>query len=128
MKKTPVIILMALVLLTLIAAAGCTTSYATSDQVMSLQSQVNSLTGQLNSTQQQLVSTQQQLASAQQQLSSVQQAQSQLQQQQQQQRTYTTTAQPVYPNTYYQTYPYIYQTYPYTPWNQYPRPYPYPRR
>jgi predicted PurR-regulated permease PerM len=107
--KTKVLIgLLALVLLVVAAATGCA-SYASGDQVQSLQNQVNSLSNSLNSTQQQL-------ASAQQQLNSTQQSLAQAQSQQQQQSTYTTSAQPVYPPAI------IHRTYPYTtPWYQFPR-------
>ena len=105
MKIKVLLGLLTLMLLTMVAATGCS-SYVSSDQVMSLQNQVNSLSNSLNSTQQQLASTQQQLNSAQQSLA---QAQSQ------QQNTYTTSAQPVYqPPVIYQTYPYV------TPWHQLP--------
>jgi peptidoglycan hydrolase CwlO-like protein len=123
MKNKPLIVLVALALLTLVVAAGCAPSYATNEQVMSLQSQVNSLSNALNSTQQQLVSTQQQLASTQQQLNSAQQSLSQMQTRLQQQTTYSTSSQPVYqPNTIYQTYPYVtpyyyrYPMFPYRRW------------
>jgi peptidoglycan hydrolase CwlO-like protein len=120
MKIKVLIGLLALVLLTVATASGCS-SYASSDQVQSLQNQVNSLSNSLNSTQQQLASTQQQLTSTQQQLNSAQQSLAQAQaQSQQQQNTYTTSAQPVYPPTI------IYRTYPSTtPWYQFPR-YPQP--
>jgi septal ring factor EnvC (AmiA/AmiB activator) len=109
MKIKVLIGLLALVLLTVAAASGCS-SYVSSDQVQSLQNQVNSLSNSLNSTQQQLASTQQQLNSTQQSLAQAQ-AQSQ-----QQQNTYTTSAQPMYPPTI------IYRTYPHTtPWYQFPR-------
>ncbi len=109
MKIKVLIGLLALVLLTVAAASGCS-SYVSSDQVQSLQNQVNSLSNSLNSTQQQLASTQQQLNSTQQSLAQAQ-AQSQ-----QQQNTYTTSAQPVYPPTV------IYRTYQHTtPWYQFPR-------
>ena len=107
--KTKVLIgLLALVLLTVTVASGCS-SYVPADQVQSLQNQVNSLSNSLNSTQQQLASTQQQLNSTQQSLA---QAQAQ-----QQTSTYTTSAQPVYPPVIIQ------RVRPYTtPWYQYPRP------
>jgi TolA-binding protein len=107
MKIKVIIGLLALVLLTVAAFTGCS-SYASSDQVLSLQNQVNSLSTSLNSTQQQLASTQQQLNSAQQSLA---------QNQSQQQNTYTTSAQPIRPPAV------IYRTYPYaTPWQQFPLP------
>ena len=93
MRTRVVIVLLSLVLLISLTATGCTSSYATDEQVQALQNQLqalqnqlqtlqdqlNSLTSQLDSTQQQLALTQQQLDSTQQQLS---EAQSELQQQQ----------------------------------------------
>jgi septal ring factor EnvC (AmiA/AmiB activator) len=109
--------LLALALLTVAAATGCSSSGVTTEQVMALQNQVNSLSNSLNSNQQQLASTQQQLATTQQQLVSAQQSLSQSQSQVQQQKTYVTYAQPVYQPTV------IYRAYPYgTPWYQYPVP------
>lgn len=116
MKNKFLIALPTLILLTIVTAAGCSSSYATSEQVAALQNQVNSLNSSLNSTQQQLTSTQQQLVSAQQSLS---QAQSQLQQQ----KTQVTSVQPmpVYRPVYQPTI--IYRTYPYvTLWYQSPLP------
>ena len=94
MKVKVVTGVLATVLLVVLLAAGCTSSYATSDQVMSLQSQVNSLSSQLNTAQQQLASSQQQLTSAQQALTQAQSSASQ-------QNTYTTYAQPAYPRIIY---------------------------
>lgn len=111
MKNKILVVSLTLALITILAATGCTSSYATSDQVYGLQNQVNSLNSSLNSTQQELATTKQQLQTAQQ---SLNQAQSR-----QQQRTYVTSAQPqvVYPPVV------IYRSYSYgTPWNQYPQP------
>ena len=118
-------ILSAAALLTMAAATGCTSSYATSDQVMYLQNQVNSLNSSLNSTQQELATAKQQLQSAQQSLTEAQAKQ--------QQSTYVTGSQPgiVYPPVV------VYRSYNYgTPWypspaplrppQPYPQPYPYP--
>jgi septal ring factor EnvC (AmiA/AmiB activator) len=102
LKNKSLIVLLTLVLLTIAAATGCSSSFVSNEQLMGLQNQVNSLSNSLNSTQQQLASTQQQLVSAQQSLS---QAQSQLQQQ----KTYVPSAQPAnQPNIIYRTYPYGY--------------------
>ncbi len=86
MKSKIFIVSLALALSAVLMATGCASSYATSDQVFSLQNQVNSLGVSLNSTQQALASTQQQLQSAQQSLSEVQS--------EQQQNTYVVSAQP----------------------------------
>ena len=123
MKNKFFIVILPLMLLIIMTAGGCGPSYATSEQVVALQSQVNTLSNSLNSTQQQLAATQRQLTSTQQQLDSVQQSLTQAQSQLQQQRTYVTSAQPLYqPNIIYRTYPYI------TPWYGYPGGQPfYPR-
>lgn len=121
MKKRTLIVLSAVALLTLAAATGCTSSYATSEQVMYLQNQVNSLNSSLNSTQQELASAKQQLQSAQQSLTDAQARQ--------QQNRYVTSSQPgiVYPPVV------VYRSYNYgTPWYpspapvRPPQPYPYP--
>ena len=119
MKNKFLFILLAGMLVTIATVTGCSSSYATSDQVMTLQNQVNSLNNSLNSTQQDLASTQQQLQTAQQSLS-------QAQSNQQQQNTYTTYAQPrvLYQPAYQapiivRTYPYVTQWYP-SPWHQQP--------
>jgi hypothetical protein len=107
MKNKILIVSLTLALITTLAATGCTSSYATTDQVYGLQNQVNSLNSSLNSTQQQLASTQQQLQTTQQSLN--------VAQSRQQQNTYVTSAQPnvVYPPVV------IYRSYSYgTPWHQ----------
>jgi hypothetical protein len=121
MKKSILIVLSAVALLTMAAATGCTSSYASSDQVMYLQNQVNSLNSSLNSTQQELASAKQQLQSTQQSLTDAQAKR--------QQNRYVTGAQPgiVYPPVV------VYRGYNYsTPWHpsptpfRPPQPYPYP--
>ena len=119
MKNKIFIVLLPLSLLAMVVATGCSSSGATSEQIMALQNQINSLNNSLNSTQQQLNSTQQQLQTAQQALS---QAQSQLQEQ----NKSVTSAQPrtTYQSTViYRTYPYVYGGYSYgAPWYYHPTP------
>ena len=114
MKNKLHIIPLALIVLLIVTATGCTSSFVTIEQFIALKSQVNTLSSELNSTRQQLLDTQQQLASTKQQLASVQQSLSQAQEQLQNQSRYVTSSQPVYrSNVVYQTYPYGYWPYPY---------------
>jgi len=140
-NKRILIVSLAVTLMALVVAAGCSSSSATDAQMMQLQNQVNSLGNSLDSTQQELSATQQQLATTQQNLETTKQALTEAQSKQQQQSTTVTYTKPgsvylpvyrsVYqPSVIYRTYPYVYQTYPYyyrtypytTPWYPYHAP------
>ena len=93
-NKKILIVSLAVTLLTLIIAAGCSSSSETDAQMMQLQNQVNSLGNSLYSTQQELSTTQQQLATTQQNLETTKQELSEAQSKQQQQSTTVTYTQP----------------------------------